>query len=256
MPCNQRHCKENSLKRGGQMANPLLQHYIKLTEFLGQALGPDYEVALHDMTDKNRSIVAIANNHISGREIGAPLTNVALKILMDKSYETQDYRLHYCGLSAEGKTLRSSTMFIKHNSKLVGMLCINFDDSRFHEISDAILKLIHPDDFVHHHYFPVDAPAKQPMQPQHAPSVPAEHFQSDMNGLMEELFETVTKSVDVPLDRLTQAERTRIIAQLHEQGMFELRGAVQFTVKKLSCSQASIYRYIKKAKAGEEPQHE
>ena len=112
------------------MANPLLQHYIKLTEFLGQALGPDYEVALHDMTDKNRSIVAIANNHISGREIGAPLTNVALKILMDRSYETQDYRLHYCGLSAEGKTLRSSTMFIKHNSKLVGMLCINFDDSR------------------------------------------------------------------------------------------------------------------------------
>ena len=57
-------------------------------------------------------------------------------------------------------------------------------------------------------------------------------------------------------DRLTQDERTRIIAQLHEQGMFELRGAVQFTVKKLSCSQASIYRYIKKAKAGENAQNE
>ena len=68
------------------MANPLLQHYIKLTEFLGHALGPDYEVALHDLTDKNRSIIAIANNHVSGREVGAPLTNVALKILMDKSY--------------------------------------------------------------------------------------------------------------------------------------------------------------------------
>ena len=26
--------------------------------------------------------------------------------------------MHYCGLSAEGKTLRSSTMFIKHNGKL------------------------------------------------------------------------------------------------------------------------------------------
>lgn len=85
------------------MANPLLQHYAKLTEFLGQALGPDYEVALHDLTDKNRSIIAIANNHVSGREVGAPLTNVALQILMDKSYETQDYRLHYCGLSARGQ---------------------------------------------------------------------------------------------------------------------------------------------------------
>ena len=65
--------------------NALLQQYVKLTEFLGQALGPDYEVALHDLTDKNRSIIAIANNHISGREIGAPLTTVALSILRDKS---------------------------------------------------------------------------------------------------------------------------------------------------------------------------
>ena len=133
------------------MANPLLQQYIKVTEFLGLTLGPDYEVALHDMTDKNRSIIAIANNHISGRDVGAPLTNVALKILMDRSYETQDYRLHYCGMSAKGKVLHSSTMFIKQNGKLIGMLCINFDDSKYREASDAILKLCHPDRFVEAH---------------------------------------------------------------------------------------------------------
>ena len=68
---------------------------------------------------------------------------------------------------------------------------------------------------------------------------------------MEELFDTVTKPISVPLDRLTQAERADIVAKLYEQGMFELRGAVQFTVKKLGCSQASIYRYIKKAKTEE-----
>ena len=89
---------------------------------------------------------------------------------------------------------------------------------------------------------------QEPGEPRPAPD-PAEHFQSDMNGLMEELFDTVTKSVSVPLDRLTQAERTQIIAKLYDQGMFELRGAVQFTVHKLACSQASIYRYIKKVKS-------
>ena len=47
------------------MANSLLQQYVKLTEFLGFALGPDYEVALHDLTDKNRSIIAIANGHVA-----------------------------------------------------------------------------------------------------------------------------------------------------------------------------------------------
>lgn len=50
-------------------SNLILQHYIKLTEFLGKALGPDYEVALHDLTRKDRSIIAIANNYISGREL-------------------------------------------------------------------------------------------------------------------------------------------------------------------------------------------
>ena len=238
------------------MTEQMLRQYTVLVEYLGQTLGPDYEVVLHEILPENSRVAAIANGSISGRSVGAPITNAALRMIMQKQYETSDYNLNYTGQLANGKTIRSSTMFIKDGGKLVGLLCINFDDSRFHEISDAILKLIHPDDFVHHHYFPVDAPAKQPMQPQHAASVPAEHFQSDMNSLMEELFETVTKSVNVPLDRLTQAERTCIIAQLHEQGMFELRGAVQFTVKKLSCSQASIYRYIKKAKAGEPAQQD
>lgn len=231
------------------MTEQMLRQYTVLVEYLGKTLGPDYEVVLHEILPENSRVAAIANGSISGRSVGAPITNAALRMIMQKQYETSDYNLNYTGQLANGKTIRSSTMFIKDGGKLVGLLCINFDDSRFHEISDAILKLIHPDDFVHHHYFPVDAPAKQPMQPQHPAPDPAEHFQSDMNGLMEELFDTVTKSVSVPLDRLTQVERTQIIAKLYDQGMFELRGAVQFTVHKLACSQASIYRYIKKVKS-------
>ena len=238
------------------MTEQLLLHYTRLVEFLGHVLGPDYEIILHEILPEQSRVAAIANGGISGRDVGAPITNAALRMIMQKQYESNNYIINYTGQLSNGKTLRSSTMFIKDGGKLVGLLCVNFDDSRFHEVSDTILRLVHPDDFVHRHYFPDDAPAKQPMQPQHAAAVPAEHFQSDMNSLMEELFETVTKSVNVPLDRLTQAERTRIIAQLHEQGMFKLRGAVQFTVKKLSCSQASIYRYIKKAKAGENAQNE
>ena len=90
-------------------SNLILQHYIKLTEFLGKALGPDYEVALHDLTRKDRSIIAIANNYISGREVGAPLTNMSLSILRDKSYEHTDYHLHYYSINVNGKDLRSST---------------------------------------------------------------------------------------------------------------------------------------------------
>ena len=234
------------------MTEPLLSQYTRLVEFLGLVLGPDYEIILHEISPEQSRVAAIANGSISGRDVGAPITNAALRMIIQKQYESNNYIINYTGQLSNGKTLRSSTMFIKDGGKLVGLLCINFDDSRFHELSDSILRLVHPDDFVHHHYFPNDAPAKQPMQPQPAPAQPAEHFQSDMLGLMEDLFATVTKDTGVPLRRLTQAERAEIVARLYEQGMFELRGAVQFTVDKLGCSQASVYRYIKNAKTAEE----
>ena len=222
------------------MANPLLQHYIKLTEFLGQALGPDYEVALHDMTDKNRSIVAIANNHISGREIGAPLTNVALKILMDKSYETQDYRLHYCGLSAEGKTLRSSTMFIKHNSKLVGMLCINFDDSRYRAISDHILKLCHPDLFVTD---VLAQPLPESEDDMSARSSP-EKFRNSADAVALDAINRELERMGVTPGHLTHSERLQVITSLESAGIFLLKGAIKSAAAALGCSTASIYRYL------------
>ena len=235
------------------MTEQLLSQYTRLVEFLGEVLGPDYEIILHEISPEQSRVAAIANGGISGRAVGAPITNAALRMIIQKQYESNNYIINYTGKLSNGKTLRSSTMFIKDGGKLVGLLCVNFDDSRFHELSDSILRLVHPDDFVHQHYFPDDAPAKQPMQPQpDLPAQPAEHFQSDMNGLMEDLFATVTMEVGVPLQRLTQAERAEIVAKLYEQGMFELRGAVQFTVQKLGCSQASVYRYIKNARtAGE-----
>ena len=230
------------------MANPLLQHYMKLTEFLGQALGPDYEVALHDLTDKNRSIIAIANNHVSGREVGAPLTNVALKILMDKSYESQDYRLHYCGVSAAGKTLRSSTLFIKQNGRLIGMLCINFDDSRYQEASESILRLCHPDAFVEDHCQP-----DRPQSGETIRAVPAttESFHNSIDAVAGDAVSRELARLGVTADRLTPDERIQIISSLEAGGIFLLKGAVKDVADALHCSQASVYRYRSQIKKDE-----
>ncbi|WP_455557734.1 helix-turn-helix transcriptional regulator [Agathobaculum hominis] len=229
------------------MANPLLQQYIKVTEFLGLTLGPDYEVALHDMTDKNRSIIAIANNHISGRDVGAPLTNVALKTLMDRSYETQDYRLHYCGMSAKGKVLRSSTMFIKQNGKLIGMLCINFDDSKYREASDAILKLCHPDRFVEAHVQIDESQFSD--KPACPPAVSPESFHNSIGDVAEDAVANELSRLGVSADRLTPEERLKIVASLKEGGIFLLKGAVKDVAAALSCSQASIYRHLAQLKS-------
>ena len=224
------------------MSPHLLQQFSKLTEFLGRALGPDYEVALHDLTDKDCSIVAIANNHISGREIGAPLTNVALKIIADRSYLTSDYRVHYRGVSADGKMLRSSTFFLKDEAgALIGMLCINFDDSRYKAISDSILGLCHPDAFVETNFL-FD---EQRLATQLLPEEP-ESFQHTPRGVAGSEVANVLRDLNVAADRLTQDEKMEVVGVLESRGVFLLKGAVKDVAEALCCSPASVYRYLSK----------
>lgn len=214
--------------------NALLRQYVKLTEFLGAALGPDYEVALHDLTDKNQSIIAIANGYISGREVGAPLTNMALSVLKDESYEWQDYRLHYSGLSAAGNVLRSSTMFIKEDGKLIGMLCINFDDSRFQSFAQQVLTLCHPNQFVQ----------AQEQPPEGADLPRPETFRNSTDAVTQDAIAHELGRLGVPADRLTSEERLQVISALEASGIFLLKGAVKDVAAGLSCSQASVYRYL------------
>ena len=201
-------------------------------------------MALHDLTDKNRSIIAIANGHISGREIGAPLTNVALSILMDRSYETQDYRLHYSGVSASGKQLRSCTMFIKQNGRLIGMLCINFDDSRYLTLSRQILHLCHPDHFARQLVQSEESGGTPPLSSPHRP----ETFRNSTEAVALDAIHHELNRLGISAERLTSDERLQIISALEESGIFLLKGSVKDVAAGLRCSQASVYRYLAQIK--------
>lgn len=225
------------------MTSQLLQHYAKLTEFLGHTLGPDYEVVLHDLTDTEHSIIAIANNHVSGRNIGAPLTSIGRKILEEKSYEGRDYILHYRGKDGNGKALRSSTLFIRENNELTGMLCINFDDSRYHAISENILRLCHPDNFVETRFL-VDVDRMAVAEETITERYPASSGNSAKDAVIQKLAE-----LKLSPDHLTLEERQGIITSLEENGIFLIKGAVKDVAEILDCSPTTIYRCIKQLRS-------
>ena len=120
----------------------LLYSYKTTVKFLGNVLGPDYEVVLQDLSNKNHSVIAIENGHISGRTIGSPLTCAVLHMLSSKVYEENDFIANYKGVAENGHILRSSSMFIKDSEgNPIGLLCINFDDSRYMELHEKLLTL-------------------------------------------------------------------------------------------------------------------
>lgn len=227
------------------MASNILQQYTVIVDFLGKTLGPDYEVVLHDLNPDHNEIVAIANGHISGRSVGGPLTDAVLKMLTSKAYQTKDYISNYKGVTENGHVLRSSTMFIKDESgKPVGLLCINFDDSRFIDLHKKLLATVHPEEFWETSsmiYKPASASVEYtPTEPEAI----TENFSMDIPSLMQKIFEDATVSLTTPIDHLNQTEKKEIIQKLQERGMFQLKGAINYVAKRFCCSSATVYRYL------------
>lgn len=227
------------------MSSTILHQYTLLVDFLGKALGPDYEIVLHDITSEPSKVIAIANSHISDRTVGSPTTNAALQMLATNSYKTNDFLYNYQVSTEDGRILRASTMFIKdEDGSPIGLLGINFDDSRYQEVCKKLFSVVHPDGFLKMppSFVPTVTVSAEDTSSQ--PDSLTDEFPMDISSLMEKAFESVTSSLDTPMERLNQQEKRDIVQKLQERGVFKLKGGISFVAKRLSCSPATVYRYL------------
>ena len=223
------------------MEKEMKRHYTLLVDFLGHILGPDYEVALHELSDNSNQIIAIANGELTGRHIGSPLSNTMLEYVAANLYETQDYVLGFESVSANGKKMRCNSMFIKGRSgELAGLLCINFDASRYEELSAKIL------DLCGSAILPAAPSGTHLIADSADPSEAGRNYPTSIAGATASIVSSVVAAYPVPVDRLTQDEKMEIMDTLNRKGVFLLKGSVSYVAKELHSSEASIYRYLGK----------
>lgn len=193
-------------------------------------LGPHTEVVLHDVSNIDCSIIAIKNNHISGRTVGSPATNLVLKILKDKKYKDKPYIANYQGISASGKLLKSSTYFIRdEQQQIVGLLCINIDYEKFAQFRNFLNELLD---------LPADNDGEDPL----------EHFSTSVKEVAHESIVAIMSKFDVSPHRMSQEERMAIVKEMYDNGVFLLKGAIGEVASLLKTSEATIYRYLNKIK--------
>lgn len=82
------------------------EQFIRLTHFLGEVLGVQYEVVFHIIEKDGARIAAIANNHISGRTLNSPLTAFASELIQNKRYLETDFLCDYKALVGQSKLIR------------------------------------------------------------------------------------------------------------------------------------------------------
>ena len=106
-----------------------IEFYKRLAHSLALQFGPNCEIVVHDLEteDMDHSIVAIENGHVSGRKLGDGPSHIVLESMHEDAAEVHD-RAPYLTKTADGKLLKSSTIFIRDDAgNPVGIMGINFD---------------------------------------------------------------------------------------------------------------------------------
>jgi predicted transcriptional regulator YheO len=206
--------------------------YIELVHFLGECLGDNVEVVLHDLTAFEHSVIAIHNGHITGRTVGAPLTVFALNQLKDIALRKQTEIINYKGTARNGNPLRSSSYFIRDEcGEIVGVLCINIDVSEYLKVEKIIKKLT---------YLPESSDESREKDK------PTENFPNSILEMVTNTFKEVFNDEAIKINRLTASEKIKIVKKLYLNGLFQIKGSVSEVAAQLLTSEATIYRYLNK----------
>ncbi|USK36777.1 PAS domain-containing protein (plasmid) [Bacillus sp. F19] len=217
-----------------------LKKYVPMVHFIADILGENCEVVLHDVTTPDNSVIEIVNGHISGRKINSPITDLALKILKEKSYQDRNYICNYKSSSKTNNTFRSSSYFIKdENNEIIGMICVNIDITDFIKARDILDNVIMIDHQKNDH-------VEQSNSAFH-PNL-LENFEENIEELLRSLIKGVLSEYDIPPERMSPQEKIDVVKKLNERGAFLLKGGVCEVAKYLDASEATIYRYLNKIK--------
>ncbi len=205
-------------------------NYQYLVSFLGKFFGINVEVVLHDLSDYDHSIIAIENGHISGRELGAPLTNFALVKLRNQHKKNQRYFLNYEGVSSN-KKLRSASLFIYDDrDQPVGMLCVNMDTTEYAIAAKVLMALCEID---------TTNPEIEPLK---------EYFPHSVSEIVKDAYKSAREYSLIEPERLTVDEKTEIVRKMNIDGIFQIKGTIGEVARLLKVSEATIYRYLGKVR--------
>ena len=220
------------------MTEAQLDFYKRLAHALALQFGSGCEVVVHDLeaADPSHSIVAIENGHVTGRKLGDGPSHVVLEALHAGEERLED-RLAYLTKTADGKILKSSTVFIRDDhGRTVGIFAVNYDITILRAMGDTIAEVMGT-----------------------GPSAPREPepIVRSVADLLDDLIEQSVQLVGTPVALMTKEEKVRAIRYLNDTGAFLITKSGPKVCKYFGISKYTLYNYLDEARAaGEKDERE
>ena len=215
---------KNQPKKGGAPTeNSKLELLRQVAAGIAAQFGSNCEVAIHDLSrDPDRSIVFIANGHVSGRKVGDGASNVVMEQLRTQDPEPKDH-LCYLTKTPDGKILKSSTVYIRdRKGKVSAILAINYDISRLILMEEALHDLTSTGEEV-------------PSEPERITNV---------SDLLDELIQQSVALVGKPAAVMNKEDKVKAIQFLSQNGAFLITKSGDKVAKYFGISKYTLYSYI------------
>lgn len=211
------------------MHNHEIDFYKRLAKALAMQFGSSCEVVVHDLKtqDTNHSIVAIENGHVTGRKVGDGPSHVVLETLHAKDRCVAD-RLSYLTRTADGKILKSSSVFIKDETGTpIGIFALNFDITLLHSAETTIHNMLDVSDHS----------AREP-----------EPIVRSVADLLDDLIQQSVELVGTPVALMTKEQKIQAIRYLNDTGAFLITKSGPKVCKYFGISKYTLYSYLDEAK--------
>jgi len=212
--------------------NEVVFHTLEaVVDSIAEAFGSNCEVVLHSLEDVGHSVVKIANSHVTGRKVGAPLTDFGLEILKEADSLEKDVVGSYYSRLDDGRLLKSVTILVRNaQGNPIGQMCINID------LSVPLLDFLSG-------FLPKGGESSEKV---------IEHFPLTLNELVSRTLEMVMTRATSQREGPPSEKNKVIVMELYKRGIFDVRGAIDVVAKKMGISRYTVYNYIREAKVGEE----
>ena len=210
--------------------NKCIKQFIPWVDALAGAFGKNCEVVLHDFSNLEKSIVKIANGYITGREVGAPITDMTLRLFEEIKGNKKDIAvIGYRTITKEGRELKSTSIFIRNeDGTAVGCLCINIDLAPYlstKNLLDQICQTVSHDN--------VEWENESP-----------EKFVPDVDSLIGHLIKKALNKISKPAASLSKEDKLKVLRNLKKTGFFLIKGSVKRLSGELGVSLPTIYKYL------------
>ena len=197
----------------------LLREGEKIVDALGKTLAPLVEVVLHDLTQPQHAVVAIANN-LSGRSVGDPATEIGLARMADPAFPEvlQNYPNHF----PDGRPAKSTSIGLKNSQgDYVAAICLNVDVSMLNAVTASLTQLA-----------------------QTSPTDVRESLASPRLDVVRAMLERFSAGLNTTPRALRPAQRREAVRQLAEAGLMELKNAQAVVADILGVARSTVYTYL------------